>query len=347
MSTSREPVVLVEQLPVQRHERLARHVHLAEGVPRLLDLVAQPHLAVGDARRPLQVVDVVDLLQEHRDALEAVGDLDRHGLEVDAAHLLEVGELGDLEAVEHHLPADAPRAERRRLPVVLLEADVVLARLDAARLEALQVERLNLVGRRLHDHLELVVLEEPVRVLAEAAVVGAPRRLDVGDVPVPRAEHAQRRLRVRGARADLEVERLLDQAALRRPELGELEDEVLEGHDGWTAVVGLTRARATPAARGPTSVPSPGASQSASDAPLPVPAAPGATPGSLSSRAGASVPDGPQERHRLARQRHASSTRPAPRTRRTGRRGRRASAPRPPPRGPSIVPHAPQAITDG
>ena len=161
------------------------------------------------------------------------------GLEVDAAHLLEVGELGDLQAVEHHLPADAPRAERRRLPVVFLEPDVVLARLDAARLEALQVERLDLVGRGLHDHLELVVLEEAVRVLAEPPVVGPPRRLDVGDVPVARPEHAQRRLRVGGAGADLEIERLLDQAALRGPELREREDEILKRHGSWIALDAL------------------------------------------------------------------------------------------------------------
>ena len=49
------------------------------------------------------------------------------GLQLQAARLLEVGELGDLHAVEHHLPADAPGAERGRLPVVLLEAEVVLA----------------------------------------------------------------------------------------------------------------------------------------------------------------------------------------------------------------------------
>ena len=136
------------------------------------------------AGAPLQVEHVVHVLQRHREALEAVGQLDRDRRQVDAAGLLEVGELRDLLAVEQHLPADAPGAERRRLPVVLLEPDVVRAQVDAARLEALQVELLDLVGRRLEDHLELVVLEQPVRVLAEAAVGRPPRRLHVGDVPV-------------------------------------------------------------------------------------------------------------------------------------------------------------------
>ena len=104
-----------------------------------------------------------------------------------------------------------------------------------------EVDLLHLVGRRLQDHLELVVLEQAVRVLAEPAVVGPPRRLDVGDVPVARAEHAQERLGVRRAGADLEVERLLDEAAARGPELRELEDEVLERHASIAACLAQAR----------------------------------------------------------------------------------------------------------
>ena len=92
------------------------------------------------AAAPLEVEDVVHALQEHRDALEPVGDLAGDRRQIDAADLLEVGELRDLHAVEQHLPADAPGAERRRLPVVLLEADVVLPRVDAARLEAVEID---------------------------------------------------------------------------------------------------------------------------------------------------------------------------------------------------------------
>ena len=68
------------------------------------------------------------------------------GREVDAAGLLEVRELRDLHPVEEHLPADSPRAERRRLPVVLLEAEVVLLRVDAEGDEALDVEVLDVLG---------------------------------------------------------------------------------------------------------------------------------------------------------------------------------------------------------
>ena len=146
-----------------------------------------PDVAVLHAGRPLEVEHVVDVLQRHREPLEPVGQLDRDRRELDAAGLLEIGELGDLLAVEQHLPADAPRAERRRLPVVFLEPDVVRAQVDAARFEALQIQLLHFVGRRLEDHLELMVLEQAVGVLAEAAVGRPARRLHVGDVPVRRA----------------------------------------------------------------------------------------------------------------------------------------------------------------
>src|SRR6185436_9408114 len=96
------------------------------------------------------------------------------------------------------------------------------------------VKMLHFIGRRLQDYLELMVLEQPVRVLTEASVVGAARGLDVRDIPVGRAEHAKQRLRVRGARADLEVEWLLQKAAVRGPELRELEDEILESQR-WSA----------------------------------------------------------------------------------------------------------------
>ena len=104
------------------------------------------------------------------------------------------------------------------LPVVFFEPDVVRARIDADRLEALQINLLHLVGRRLENHLKLMVLEDAIRVLAEAAVIGTSRRLHVRHVPRLRPEHAQQRLRMRRAGANLEIERLLNDASLRRPE---------------------------------------------------------------------------------------------------------------------------------
>jgi hypothetical protein len=223
-----EAEVLVEEVPMQGGEVGGRHVHLAERVLRLVDFLLEPHLPVLHAAAPFQVEDVLDALQEHGDALEPVGDLAGDRVQVHAADLLEIGELRNLQPVEQHLPADAPGAERRRFPVVFFEADVVLPRVDAARLEAVEIQLLHFVGRRFEDHLVLVMFEETVRILAEAAVVGPSRRLHVSDAPRLRTKHAEQRLRMRCAGADFEVERLLQQAAVRRPERRELEDEILE-----------------------------------------------------------------------------------------------------------------------
>ena len=74
---------------MERRELLARHaVDLPVDILRLLDLFAQPHLAVLHAAAPLEIEDVVDLLQDHRDALEPVGQLGAHGRQSDAADLL-------------------------------------------------------------------------------------------------------------------------------------------------------------------------------------------------------------------------------------------------------------------
>ncbi len=141
------------------------------------------------------------------------------GLSLQATRLLEVGELGDLHAVEHDLPAHAPGAEGGSFPVVLLEAQVVLGEVETDGLQAADVEPLHVEGRGLEDHLELVVLAEPERVVAVAAVRRAARRLDVGHPPGLRPQNAQKSVRVHGARADFEVERLLEHASFARPEL--------------------------------------------------------------------------------------------------------------------------------
>jgi hypothetical protein len=81
-------------------ELCRRHVHLSERVLRLLDLVAVPHLAILHAWRPLDIEYVVDILKRHREALDPIGQLYRDWRQIDAACLLEVGELRDLLTVE-------------------------------------------------------------------------------------------------------------------------------------------------------------------------------------------------------------------------------------------------------
>ena len=121
-----------------------RGVGMLEVVSRLLHFVLVEHVAVGDAaERPIgphDVEDAFDALQIHREALEAVGDFTRDGFAVEAADLLEVRELRDFHAVQPDFPAETPGAERRRLPVVLDEAHVVHARVEAERAQRSEVQ---------------------------------------------------------------------------------------------------------------------------------------------------------------------------------------------------------------
>ena len=123
---------------------------------------------------PLDVEDVVHVLQVHGDPLDAVRDLDADRGEIDAAHLLEIGELRDLHAVKPDFPAKTPGAERGRFPVVLHKTDVMKGGIDAEAPQTLQVHILDVDGRGLHDDLELVVMLESVWIFAVPPVCRAP-----------------------------------------------------------------------------------------------------------------------------------------------------------------------------
>ncbi len=86
-----------------------------------------------------------------------------------------------------------------------------------------------------------MVLEQPVGILAEPAVGRPARGLHVGHVPGLRPEHPQERLGVHRAGAHFDVERLLNQAPLCRPVVGEFGDEVLKCHE-WGPSSLTTRA---------------------------------------------------------------------------------------------------------
>ena len=207
---------------------------------RVLGLGLAEDVAVGERDRADGVVErhlvaVVVAEDVHREPLEAVGELARDRAAVVAADLLEVGELADLHAVAPDLPAEAPGAEGRALPVVLDEADVVQVHVDADGCERAEVDVLQVRGRGFDDHLVLVVVLPAVRAVAVAAVGRAARGLDVGRRPGRRAEGAQRRRRVEGAGADLHVVGLQDGAALRGPVGLQAQDDLLEAARGSSA----------------------------------------------------------------------------------------------------------------
>jgi len=111
-----------------------------EIVGRVLALGLQEDVAVAHAPAvEVDVEDVLDPLDVHHQALDAVGELARDRAAVEAADLLEIGELRDLHAVAPDFPAQTPGAQRRALPVVLDEAQVVQGGVDPEGVEALEV----------------------------------------------------------------------------------------------------------------------------------------------------------------------------------------------------------------
>ena len=159
------------------------HVGDLEVVVAVLDFAAQEDVFVGDAGSVVHLPDAVGALQGQYDAVQAVGDFHRHGVERQAAGLLKIGELGDFLTVEPHLPAQAPGAEGGAFPVVLDETHVVLPQVDAQSLQAGEIALLRVAGVRLQDDLQLMVHLHAVWVVAETAVVGPDAGLDVHHIP--------------------------------------------------------------------------------------------------------------------------------------------------------------------
>jgi len=106
----------------------------------------------------------------------------------------------------------------------------MLQGIDAEALQGVQVDLLDVLRRRFHDHLVLVVVLQPVGVFSVAAVGGTPRGLDVGHVPRFRAQRTQKGGRIEGAGPDLDVVGLLNHAALFRPVVVERKNQFLKGH---------------------------------------------------------------------------------------------------------------------
>ena len=115
-----------------------------------------------------------------------------------------------------------------RFPVVFFELDVVLFQVDADGFEAAQVLIDHVVGRRLQNYLQLLVLIQAVRIFAVAAVGGAAAGLDIGDAIWLGPEDAQKCFGAHGARADFHVVGLLNDGAAVGPVALQFEDGFLK-----------------------------------------------------------------------------------------------------------------------
>src|SRR5574340_853003 len=117
------------------HLAYAGHIRQLEVVLGMLELLAPADLAISHASAPRLIPDGIRVVERDQDALQAVGQFHRDGIQRHAAHLLEVRELSDLLAVQPDFPAQAPGRYGGLLPVVLDEADVMLERINTQRLQ--------------------------------------------------------------------------------------------------------------------------------------------------------------------------------------------------------------------
>src|SRR5208282_646487 len=145
----------------------------------------------------IQVVDIVEALHIHGKPLQTIGQFAGNRRAFYSRDLLKIGELRNLHAVAPAFPAKPPGAERRALPIVLDEANIVEAEIDADSFERGQIKRLKILRRRFQDDLELIEMLQPVRVLAIAPVLGPARGLHISGLPGAWPERAQRRRRVK------------------------------------------------------------------------------------------------------------------------------------------------------
>ena len=223
-------------IEVEQFEQLV-DVGVFEVVGGLLHFVLVEHIAVGHlaerAVSPHQVVDRVHALQVHGQAFQAIGDLARDRVALDAAGLLEVSELRHFHAIEPDFPAQAPGTQGWRFPVVFDETDVVHQWVQAHMFQRAQVQLLEVVRVGLQYHLELVVVLQTVRVFAVAAVSRAATGLHISGVPGFRADGPQECGGVESAGAYFHIVGLKYHTTLLGPVLLEGEDQVLEGTHGW------------------------------------------------------------------------------------------------------------------
>jgi hypothetical protein len=232
-----QPLVAIRQQPfalsLERLKRGHEHRDIAffEIIGRELDFGFVMDVSVRDRFVPGQIKDVIHLLQIHSNAFRPVCDFDRNRIQFYATDFLEVGELGNLHPIETHLPAQAPGAERGGLPVVLNEPDIVLLRVNPQLGQTLQIQGLNVVGRRFQYNLILIVVLHAIRVFTVPSIRRTPAWLGIGGPPGLWAKGPEKRGRVKGSCAHLKIIGLKNDAALLSPIVMQCEDEILEGHE--------------------------------------------------------------------------------------------------------------------
>jgi hypothetical protein len=102
--------------------------------------------------------------------------------------------------------------------------------IDAERLQALEIDLLNIDGRGFDDDLILIIVLEAIGILSVSAIGGATGRLHIGDLPGFRSQDPEKGGRVKSPCAHFDIIGLLNHTALIRPESLQGEDQFLKIH---------------------------------------------------------------------------------------------------------------------
>ena len=116
-------------------------------------------VAISYSVHPFNIKNIFDALDIHSQTFQTIRDLNRDRFHVDTANLLEIGELRDLHTIQPDLPAQSPGSQSRRFPVILNKTDIVFFLPDAQLRQALQIQLLDIIRRRLDNDLILMMLE--------------------------------------------------------------------------------------------------------------------------------------------------------------------------------------------
>ena len=171
-----------------------------EIIMRKLHLIAMKDIAVADATPvKIKLKAVIRALHIHGQTLQPIGQFACNKLTINAADLLEIGKLRHFHAVAPHFPAKPPSAQSRAFPIIFDKANIMRHRVNAQHLQTVEIKLLDIVGRGLQNHLELIIMLKAVRVLAIAPIGRAARGLHISGMPGLRPQCAQNGCRMKSA----------------------------------------------------------------------------------------------------------------------------------------------------
>lgn len=160
----------------------------------------------------------------------SVGNLARDGTQFNAADFLKVRELRDFHAIQPHFPSQPPGAQRRRLPVVLNETDVVLFRIDPQARQTFKIQLLDIVRSGLQHHLILIVVLHTVWIFTVAPISGTTAGLGISGAPGFRSQRPEKGRWMECAGSHLHIVGLMNDTAPIGPKAVQGKNQILIIH---------------------------------------------------------------------------------------------------------------------